>query len=223
MKKSQRLRLSALLAKGATLTTAEQLEVDWLSALAAANPDAAKDEDEGGFRAALMEAVTGRKTLGADLTAAKARITDLEGQLTAAKSAAPVLPEGALSTADTIALRSQLKEATDQLATANAQLAVFGSALGLKAAETAGKSETDIRAAVDKRLALLAGEKIAELGFPENKLPASSQSSTAGTGDQLADLQAQLASEKDPKKAGELAAKANALRDAQWSKSAGKN
>jgi hypothetical protein len=227
MKKSQRLRLSALLAKGSTLTAAEQLEVNWLNALASANPDSSKDEDDSpsGFRVALMEAVAGRKTLGADLTTARARITELEGQLAAkASPAAATLPEGALAASDVAALKAQLTAANEKLTAAVAQLTVFGSALGMKADDVSGKSETEVRTAVEKRLGALAGEKIAELGFPENKLPASSSSGNGNaSGDTLEDLQSQLATEKDPKKAGELAAKANALRDQKWGIKPGNN
>ncbi|HSV73472.1 MAG TPA: hypothetical protein VLH79_06910 [Chthonomonadales bacterium] len=222
MKKSQRLRLTELLGKKSTgtLSAADQLELAWLNALASANPDAGKDEDDSpsGFRVALMEAVSGRKTLGADLAKATARITELESQLKAAaeKAATPALPEGALASADVTKLRDDLKAEQGTVSALNAQLAVFGTALGIKTAELAGKSEADVRTAVEKRLGALAGEKIAELGFPENKLPASTQAGSSSTGDEYADLQAQLATERDPVKAGQIAARANKLRDQQW-------
>lgn len=222
MKKSQRLRLTALLGKGTNVTAAEQMEIAWLNALASANPDASKDEDDSpsGFRVALMDAVSGRKALGAELATAKARITELEA------AAAPVtavittsLPEGALAAEDVTKLLADLKAAEEKLSAYSLQLTAFTSVLGLKADTLAGKSETDIRAAVDTRLGALAGEKIAELGFPESRLPASTQQGGSGAGDTLADIQAQLATERDPVKAGQLAAKANALRDKAWGKS----
>lgn len=163
MKKSQRLRLAALLSKGDAATANEHLEMVWLNALAAANPDAAKDEDDSptGFRVALMESLSGRKTLGTELATAKARIIALEAELATAPAAAAA-------------------KLTTDLAEANSRIAIFRGALGMKATDIAATATGEqVRAAIDQRLGALAGEKIAELGFPAERIPPSAASSGA--------------------------------------------
>lgn len=116
MKKSQRLRLATLLAQ-TVRTAAEEQELQTLQALAAANPDASKDEDDtagnvagsasdpkpgtlqafmGKFTAAISE----KQRLIADLAAANARILVLEAGQVGTVTLAAVLDALNLKAAD---------------------------------------------------------------------------------------------------------------------------
>jgi hypothetical protein len=64
--------------------------------------------------------------------------------------------------------------------------------------------------------------RVAALGFPSGDLP-SSFSAGDQSGEELEDIQTQLRTERDPARAGILAARANKLRDAKWRQAVGSN
>lgn len=209
-------RLGAVESGTAGATTPETKPGDGAAAPAAdAKPKALSVSD---FMTKLTAAFTAKETLAKENAEQKKKIEALEkdrddaNTAKAAAESAKTSAEAAKTTAET------------NLTSANAALGIFATALGFKAEEMAGKSADDVKKALNARVETRSGERLAELGFPVSGLPASAETaSAAGTGDALADIQAQLGTEKDPKKAGELAAKANALRDKQWGAAAGKN
>lgn len=267
MKKSQRLRLAALQAQ-TSRTEAEAAELATLLALAAAHPDASKDEDDAkpdpkpaaalGLMAKFTAAFQDKERLAADNTTLRARIATLEAGLAGTVSLADVLTSAGLkaaelsgkSAADILAAlrapsESASATATAQVATltterdtARATLGSLASALGVSAdqlavtpenlakfsiaADDAWKKLTPVQqaahlaqAAMNEVIAQRTLAQVRELGFNADTLPGSSPS--AG-GESLADLQAQMAETKDPVRLGELASRANALRDQQWGK-----
>lgn len=177
---------------------------------AEAKPKALSASD---FMTKLTAAFSAKETLAKENAEQKKRIDALEKERDAATTAkteaeaAKTSAESAKATAET------------NLANATTALAHVAAAVGVKVDEIAGKPADQVKQIFNARIETRSSERLAELGFPVSGLPASAETgSTSSTGDELADVQAQLAAEKDPKKAGVLAAKANKLRDAQWAK-----
>lgn len=229
MKTSQRRRLAELRVKklndAASLSDAENTELGRLEALATAHPDASKDEDDTkplsaeGFMARLTAAFSAKETLARENAALKERLTKAESDLAAANTAKGEA-ETKLAT-----VTGQLTSAQAETASATAGRDAVLSCLGLKPEAVSGvtveEAQTKVRAAVDGRVSKLAGEKLAELGFPAGGIPPEvGGGNSAGGGDALADLERQMAAEKNPKKLGELTARYLALRD---KKPSGKN
>jgi len=172
MKKSQRLRLTALLAKdAATLSAAEKSELATLQALAAQHTDASKDTDDAvklspaQFLAKLSAAFTDKQALAAEVAAEKAKVADLTAKLataTAEKDTAAAAHAAAV-TAKT--------EVETKVTALTATLASFATAIGLKPEELAGKSAAEMQAAFNSRVVAHTTDKLAELGFPLSGLP----------------------------------------------------
>ncbi len=241
MKKSQRLRLAELLGRknNGTLNPGETAELSQLEALASQHPDAAQDVDDTAaakplspvdFMAKMTAAFTAKAELAAENTrlrsgnvgdvslvavlgALKIDAAALAGQSAEQIAAAILAPVAAAESAKTAA-ESAKATAEASLADARAALSAVATAVGLKPAELAGKPAAEIQTAFNARIEARSGERLAEVGFPVGGLPPSAAAGSAsGSGDELADVQEQLRTTKDPVQAGILAAKANALRD----------
>lgn len=170
----------------------------------------------GDFMTKLTAAFTAKETLAKENSELKSKLTQAEKERDDAKTA-----QAAAESAKTAA-ESAKTAAETSLANANTALAAVATAVGVKVEEIAGKPAGDVQKVFTARIDARAGERLAELGFPTSGLPASAETAAAGnSGDDLADIQAQLKTERDPVKAGQLAAKANALRDKQWQAAAG--
>jgi hypothetical protein len=163
------------------------------------------------FMAKLTAAFSAKETLAKENTELKTKLAAVEKARDEAKAA-----QAAAETAKAAA-ESAKAAADTSLANANTALANVATAVGVKPEEIAGKSAEDVQKVFNARIEARSGERLAELGFPVGGLPPSAESgSKGGSGDELADIQAELATTKDPKRAGELAARANKLRDAKW-------
>ena len=221
MKKSQRLRLSALQTReAASLSETEQTELATLTALAAQHPDPAQDVDEAAsptssvssaptFRSTLLgslAAIRSKVAVGADLVTARAAIVTLTTERDQARAE--------LATAQA-AHAAALATAQAATAAATAQRDAIAGYFGLAATDLAGLDAAAVGALLTKRVSADAAEKLAELGFPAAQIPAAT-TAAGSAADNLSDLHAQMREEKDPKKLGELAARANALRDKLW-------
>jgi hypothetical protein len=97
-----------------------------------------------------------------------------------------------------------------------ARLAVLAAELGCGVDDLRKEHGEATRQRIEARVAELAMTGVAGLGIAASALPPCVGDSMAG-GDELEEIQQQLGSERDPVKAGQLAAKANALRDRKWS------
>lgn len=173
--------------------------------------DAKKPLSASDFMAKLTAAFTAKETLARENAEQKKRIEALEKERDAAK-AAQATAESAKTAAE-----SAKATAETNLANANTALANVATAVGVKVEDIAGKPADDVKKVFNARIEARSGERLAELGFPVGGLPASAETgSNGGSGDELADTQAELATTKDPKRAGQLAAKANKLRDQKW-------
>lgn len=169
------------------------------------------------FMAKLTAAFRAKESLAKENSELKARVTAAETARDEARAA-----QTAAETARTSA-ESARAAAEAGLATAQASLAAVATALGMKPEELSGKSAAEVQQAFSARIEARSGERLAELGFPAAGLPSAAQTGSAASGDELADIQEQLKTERDPVRAGQLAARANQLRDAKWGVAPGKN
>lgn len=157
MKKSHRLRLSALTAQ-ASRTDAEAAELATLQALAEQHPDAAQDTEDAapltltGVIASAFAAVRSKARLGSDLSSAQSQIATLTTDLEASQAAL------ARTAAERDAAQSQLSE-----------LATF---FGLNLGELSGKASADVSALIAQKVSAIALDQVASMGFDRDKLPA---------------------------------------------------
>ncbi|MDR1284520.1 MAG: hypothetical protein LBK99_27470 [Opitutaceae bacterium] len=241
MKKKQRQRLAALLAKPAdSLTTAEQAELSTLTLLAARHPDASQDTDDTPAPAAAPAATApvviaepppsggdpattaARPGIRAQVAAAIAAVRG--GQAPAAAAAAAVAQNQTL-TAENTRLTGALATATTTLATAQTRLTAITQYLGITPDELAACQDTAaITTLVATRTKANIADELAALGFPAANLPATTPGDAAnatvatGSASEIEELRTQLANTKDPKKKGELAAKIRELRNPEKTK-----
>lgn len=206
MKKSQRQRLAALLAKAeADRSEAEKTELTSLQALASQHPDPAADIDD------PAEAPTAAKP------AAKRGLREvLAGALQGARdpeSTAATLIAAREQVTTITAERDQARQARD---TANTQLGAVCGFLGIEIKTLAGKDADATREHVAAVVRANALDLIAGMGMDAGTLPVASKStsSTTASGDQIEDLRAQLAECKDPAAKGKLTRQLKALRTA---------
>lgn len=236
MKKTDRLRLAALLAKGGNLSADESAELARLQALASQHPDPAKDVDDTASSAAAPAAAPAASTAAPAAAPASAAPAAAASAASAAPGAAA--PAGAtvgtvIATAfqslrnrgavaqDLVTARQQISSLTterdqartdlaaaqQQVTTLTAQLAVVAAFFGMKATDLAGKSEDEVRGAFSAAISAAALEQVAGLGFPAANLPAPSDSAKADTvAEQMAQYKSLLAEGKHME-AAQLAAK----------------
>jgi hypothetical protein len=169
MKKSQRLRLTALLGKDqATLSADEKSELATLQTLATANPDPSKDTEDTpatpaavvvtpapGLVASLKGALSGfgdKAKLGADFAQARADLATANTTITTHVA--------------TIAARD------GTIAAQAAQLATFAGFFGMPVADLAGKDATALAAVLAQKVSAHAVEALAGAGVPQSTLPA---------------------------------------------------
>lgn len=189
MKKSQRLRLSALAAIAeATRTAAEQAEFTTLTALAAQHPDASKDSDDTAS-AAPAPAAAAPAPAPAPAAAAPAAAPTLRGLIASIKAGATagteLLAARATITAHlatiathvaTIAQRdSQVSALNSQLAATTAQRDTFAAFIGITAAELGAKTPAEITALITAKISAQAVEVVAGTGVPVGTLPPQTQ------------------------------------------------
>jgi glycine cleavage system regulatory protein len=167
-----------------------------------------------------------KEQLTVDLNAATARATTAESALatvkteaqTAATAAAASLTE---ATGKLTAAESKVTAAESQVSGLKSQVSAFESLLSAIGFKPAADSKPEaFLAAWNAHIANGVTQKMAELGVKAEKLPAATTAAEAETEE---DLNAQLAAAKTPAEKGEIASKLNAIRDARWGKSTGKN
>lgn len=229
MKKSQRARLAELTNKAeADRSAVEKAEFGFLSALATAHPDASKDIDDT-TPAAAANATQPPTAAASPVAGANAPPVTFRGFVQSLRT-------GAQTGSELVTARQSVTTLTANLATANAtitardgviasqaaQLSAFASFFGITAAELAGKPAADVTALIQQKISDQALEQVAAIGVPAASLPKQTNAENGGA-DTLEEIQAALATEKNPEKAGLLAAKANALRDKAWGVTPGKN
>jgi hypothetical protein len=165
MKKSQRLRLAALLAKEkSALTTDESAELATLQALADTHTDPAKDVDD----TASLTAATTATTVAPKHSDFR---TVLAGAFAAFRDKVAVGSELAAAQTQVTKLTADLATAQTQLAATTAQLGEICSFFGVDAsAILVGKSD-GAAALITKKIGDLAAEQVACLGFPAASLP----------------------------------------------------
>lgn len=205
MKKSQRLRLAALTAQ-ATRTEAEATELAQLQALAATHTDPAADLADA--PAAPAPAAT---VIAPDRSTLRGFVASLVSG--AQTGTALVTAQRDLATRTT-----ERDTARASVATLTEQVTAFAAFFGLTPTELAGKKSADVTALITQKISDHAVDLVAGTGVPLGKVPAASEA--GDTGSTLAEIQAELATCKDPVRAGVLAAQAKALREKQ---SGGKN
>jgi hypothetical protein len=182
MKKSQRLRLSALAAIAeATRTAAEQAEFTTLTALASQHPDASKDSDDTAPAAPAPAAAApapapapaaAAPTLRGFIASIKAGATAGTELLTARATITAHLATIATHVA-TIAQRdTQLSALNTQLAATAAQRDTFAAFIGITAAELGTKTPGEITALITAKISAQAVEVVAATGVPVGTLPA---------------------------------------------------
>lgn len=166
---------------------------------AAATPPApaASAASAGSLRAVIQGALAGAAAARGGSNVA-AQLTELRTQL-------------ATATTERDQARADLATSQASLTSATTQVSAFCGLLGITAADLAGKDQAACATFLGARIKSAVGEEIAALGFPAAELPAAS--AAAGGGEELADIQSQMATTTDPVALGKLAAKANALRD----------
>jgi hypothetical protein len=225
MRKSQRLRLSALLAKDQKdLSADERSELTTLQALAAQHPDAAQDTDDpasptsqtspsssaASFKSTLIGSLAtlrDKAAVGADLVTARAAIIALTTERDQARADLAAAQTASATQATT--LRAEITALT-------AQRDAFAGFFGITVSDLAAKDTAGIAELLKTRISAEATEQIAALGQPMAALPKQTGGNGGGALETLEDLHAQMREEKDLKKLGQLAAKANALRDKLW-------
>lgn len=193
MKKSQRLRLAELKSKDASkLSGEEKAELARLDALAVANPDASKDEDDtkplsvADFLSRLTSAfkdkaelVAKNTLLGALLAVVATFLGKKDSEILAMKpeelTAALNGKAGSGSQAD--ANEKAVKAANDakavaegNLTKATTQLGALATFLGVAPTALAEKPD-DLATAINTRLELRTSERLVELGFPISGIP----------------------------------------------------
>lgn len=186
MKKSQRARLAELTAKAeASRSVEEKAEFVTLTALAVANPDATKDTDEAPAVAAapaataaapvtptlkgFIASLKGNAAVGTELVAARATINTLTGERDSA--------------------RNDLTTVRASLASAEAQLGVFGAFFGITLADLA-KNGPDTKALgtlITQKISDQALEQVAAIGFPAADLPKPPKGDGNGAGETFAE------------------------------------
>lgn len=196
MKKSQRLRFHALVAKqatGAILTDAELAEFRALAALAATHPRAADDTDdeteeekkkreekEAAEKKGEDEETEEEKKKKDEQAKGRAASPGISARLQAAMAglagSAPAQAAAELKKA-----RKDLAQAQSDLATAKASLkstetslAALCDFLGFKPADIAGKTQADIDAICTAKIGAAATAQIASIGLNPGRLPAPS-------------------------------------------------
>lgn len=218
MKKSQRARLAELNAKAeADRSAAEKTEHAALTQLATLHPDASKDIDDANPAAAAnaAPASTVAASPAAGANAPPAPAGTLRGFIQSLRSGAQTGSELVTARQQIATLTTERDQARQSATVLVAQVNAFAAFFGFSATDLAGKSGADVTALIDRRISEQAAEQVAALGVPPGKLPGKTGSDT-GSGESLEELQAAMATERDPVKLGQLAAKANALRDKAW-------
>lgn len=227
MKKSQRARLAELTNKAeADRSAVEKAEFGFLSALATAHPDASKDIDDTSPAAAAN--ATPPPTAAASPAAGANAPPPAAATPPAASGSNPPatfrgfiqsLRTGAQTGAELVTARQSVTtltterdQARQQVATLTAQVNAFAAFFGITAAELAGKPAADVTALIQQKISDQALEQVAAIGVPVNQLPKQTNAENGGA-DTLEEIQAALKTEKDPLKAGQLAAKAKKLRE----------
>lgn len=231
MKKSERLRLTALLAKGGNLTADESAELARLQALASQHPDPSKDVDD-----TSSASGGGNAAPGATAPAGAAPAGDQPASPPAAPAGGAASPttvgtviasafqslrsRGAVAadlvtarqqigtlTAERDQARTELAAAQQQVSALIAQLSVVAGFFGMKPTDLAGKTDDQLRAAFSQAISAAALEQVAGLGFPAGNLPPPSDSAKAETfADQVDEYNKLLAAGKTVEAAA-LAAK----------------
>lgn len=207
MKKSQRARLATLTAQ-TTHTDAEKVELTELQALAAQHPDASKDIEDaapaasapatlGSVLATAMQSLRSKNSVAADLVTARAQVTTLTGERDTAR-------------ADLATANSQLTTLNGQVTTLNAQLVAFASFFGMDVAAFAGQSAAQVHALLAAKVSAGVTDQVSTFGFPAEKLPAATTTTTQSASELLTQYNALIAEGK-PKEAGEFYA-ANSAR-----------
>lgn len=227
MKKSQRLRLTALAAKdAATLTTAEQSELAGLQSLAGQHADASKDIDDT-TPAAAPAAAAPAVVVVASTTPATAPPAAAPGIRAMVASALAVVRGGAQPVAALAGAQQTVATLQQQLATVNNDLTAtratllavqthlnaFAAYCGITAADLAGKDAAAATELINARLQAVVTEQLGTLGFNAASLPAAPAGGDHGSGSDIDDLRGQINAEKDPQKKGKLVAKLNALKN----------
>jgi hypothetical protein len=143
----------------------------------------------------------------------------LAGAFASLQGGTPAVAAAELATAraNLTQAQSDLTATRASLKSTETALASIAGFLGLKPAEVLGKTDTEIDTLCAAKLTAAATAQLAGRGFSPSTLPAASG---GNGGDTLADLQAAMAETKDPVRLGQLAAKANALRDGKPSPAA---
>lgn len=162
-----------------------------------------EEEDDESAPAAPAANTSLLGTLRAALSGFKAK-TNLASDLATARASI-----ASLTTARDTAI-SERDTARTEATRLRSTLEAFATYFAIPAADLGAKSSADILAGVAAKISSGVTEKLTELGVSAEKLPAATTHDPVET---LADIQTQMATEKDPKKLGQLAAKANKLRD----------
>ncbi|HVT74577.1 MAG TPA: hypothetical protein VHD61_15695 [Lacunisphaera sp.] len=153
-----------------------------------------------GIRGEVTTAQAATTKAQGDLTAERDAHTTTKASLTAAKD----YNKGLLALFASIDFKpAELKDKDGNLLTGDA---------------LAAELQKQFKAATSKATVA----QIRELGFNAGDLPAKTEN-PGGESATLAELQTQMAAEKDPTKLGQLAARANALRNKAWGVEPGKN
>lgn len=120
-------------------------------------------------------------------------------------------------------LQAQVEQANAERDTARAELSAREQDVADLQARNAEleQANADLSAKeqdITKRADALVAERIAALGFPAVRLPASSSQQQAEGAERIAELRAQIAKETDPQKRGELAMEIRKIQSAQQGK-----
>jgi len=127
------------------------------------------------FMGKLTAAFSAKETLVRDNAALTTKVTGLETDLAAAKTAVTE------ATAAKTAAEGQVAELTTKVTALSTQLTDFCATLGFKPEELAGKDAAALKTAFNSRIEIRASDKLAELGFPSAGLPPAAQSSSTTT------------------------------------------
>ncbi len=127
------------------------------------------------FMGKLTAAFSAKESLVRDNAALTTKVTGLETDLAAAKTAATE------ANAAKTAAEGQVAELTTKVTALSTQLTDFCATLGFKPEELAGKDAAALKTAFNSRIEVRASDKLAELGFPAAGLPPAAQSSSTTT------------------------------------------
>lgn len=207
MKKSQRLRFYALVAKqseGKALSDTESADLKTLSTLAAAHPNSSddtddtkkdeteeekkkreekekKDKEDADKKTADEEAAKAKAALKPGVSARLAAAMASLGGGTPAQAAADLAAERTAhgkTTADLTQARADLDTTKASLKSTETALGALCDFLGLKPADIAGKTQADIDGICTAKIGAAAISQVTSLGFSPGKLPAPNASST---------------------------------------------